>query len=122
MSSSQDQARLRAARRIFQSLAPVLNMPFSVKLWDGSLVPLGEGDDPRYAISISGPGVIGSILRRPTVENVLRHYASGALGFEGGNLMEFGDVARSRRAKPPQKPAQSDAVAPDVDSASDAAR
>ena len=99
MPSSQDQARLRAARRIFQSLAPVLNMPFSVKLWDGSLVPLGEGVDPRYAISISGPGVIGSILRRPTVENVLRHYASGALGFEGGNLMEFGDVARSRRAK-----------------------
>ena len=97
--SSRDKQRLRAARRIFQHLGQVLDAQFSVRLWDGSLVPLGKNVDPRFFISISGPGVIGSILRRPTLENILRHYASGALDFHGGNLIEFGEAARARKAK-----------------------
>ena len=99
MSSSQDQARLRAARRIFEQLAPVIDMRFSIRLWDGSMVPLGKDVEPGFFVSISGPGVIGSIFRRPTLENVLRHYASGAIGFHGGDLIEFGEVARSRKAR-----------------------
>lgn len=98
MSSSREQQQLQAARRIFEHLASSLDTRFSVRLWDGSTVPLGKDVDPRFFISISGPGVIGSILRRPTLETLLKHYASGALDFQGGDLIEFGEAARSKKS------------------------
>lgn len=97
--SSNDQKKLDAAHNILKHLAGTLDLGISVKLWDGTLVPLGQNADPNYYLSISGPGVIGSILRRPSLENVLRHYASGALDFHGGDLIEWGEVVRSRKAK-----------------------
>lgn len=98
-SASRRNERLQAARRIFEHIAGVLDASFSVRLWDGTIVPLGSEADPRYFISISGPGVIGSILRRPTLENILRHYASGAIDFSGENLIDFGDFVRTHKAK-----------------------
>ncbi len=62
-----DQRRLRAARDIFEHLAEQLDTRFSLRLWDGSIVPLGRDADHSYCITISGPGVLGSILRRPTL-------------------------------------------------------
>lgn len=99
MTSSREQKQLEAARRIFEHLAAALDAKFSVRLWDGSIIPLGKEADPNFYVSIGGPGVIGSILRRPTLENLLRHYASGALDFAGGDLIEFGEVARSKRSR-----------------------
>lgn len=98
-SGSPEERRLEAARRLFAHLAEALDAPFSVRLWDGSLVPLGKEVDPRFFVSVRGPGVLGSLLRRPNLETLLRHYASGDIDFHGGDLMEFGDVARSRRRK-----------------------
>lgn len=97
--SSRDEKRLEAARQILKHLAGTVDARFCVKLWDGSMVPLGRDADPNYFISISGPGVIGSILRRPSLENILRHYASGAIDFQGGDLIEWGEVARARKSK-----------------------
>jgi len=94
-----DRQRLEAARRILTHLGESLDARFSVRLWDGSMVPLGPNVDTPFYVSISGPGVIGSILRRPTLENLLRHYASGGIDFCGGDLIEFGEAARARRAK-----------------------
>ena len=67
---------------------------FSVRLWDGSMVPMGSDVDPRFFLSLRGPGVLGTILRRPTLETLLTHYASGDLDFHGGDLMAFGEIAR----------------------------
>ena len=61
-----------------------------MRLWDGSLVPLGGSVSGPFAISITGPGVIGSLLRRPTLDNLIRHYVDGRLDFEGGTLIDFG--------------------------------
>ena len=99
MTSSRDKQRLDAARRILEHLAQAIDSRFSVRLWDGSTVPMGKDVDARFFVSISGPGVIGSILRRPSLENILKHYASGALDFEGGDLMEFGDAVRAKKAR-----------------------
>lgn len=93
------QKRLDAARSIFEHLATALDANFSVRLWDGSTIPLGRDVDPRFAITISGPGVLGSILRRPTLENVMRHYASGHLDVEGGDLISFAELTRQRRIR-----------------------
>lgn len=98
-SSAASTRQLLAARKILTHIAGVVDMRFCVKLWDGSLVPMGKDANPEMVISISGPGVIGSILRRPTLENVLRHYAGGAIDFAPSNLMEFGDFVRAQKSK-----------------------
>ena len=92
-----DQKRLRAARDIFEHLAERLDMRFSVRLWDGSIVPRGGDADPAACITIGGPGVLGSLLRRPTLETLLRHYAAGRIDFEGGDPLAF--IERTRRNK-----------------------
>jgi cyclopropane-fatty-acyl-phospholipid synthase len=94
-----NQKLLENARALAGHLAPRLNARYCLRLWDRSLIPLGPEADPRYFFSISGPGVIGSLLRRPTLENLLNHYALGHLDFHGGDLMEFGDVLRADRAR-----------------------
>ncbi|MES2461261.1 MAG: cyclopropane-fatty-acyl-phospholipid synthase family protein [Armatimonadota bacterium] len=89
-----DEKRLVAARRILEHIADKLNAHFSVRLWDGTMVPMGKDVDPRFFISLRGPGVLGAILRKPSLETLLTHYASGDIDFQGGSLMEFGEVAR----------------------------
>ncbi len=91
---SSEAKQLAAARTVLEHVAEQLNARFSVRLWDGSLVPLGQNVDPRLFASISGPGVIGSLLRWPTLDNLVRQIATGGIDFHGGDLMEFGEVAR----------------------------
>jgi cyclopropane-fatty-acyl-phospholipid synthase len=97
--TTKDRRRLQAAREIFEHLAEQLDSRFNVRLWDGSLVPLGREADPAYRITISGPGVLGSILRRPSLETFARHYAAGNIDFEGGDLITLGELAREKRIK-----------------------
>lgn len=94
-----DQRRLAAARRIFEHLAVLMNASFSIRLWDGTVIPLGQDVDERAAVSISGPGVLGAILRRPTLETLLRHYAAGHIDVQGGDLIAFVEAVRRRRAR-----------------------
>ena len=61
-----DPRQLDAVRKSIKALAGRLNAQVNVRLWDGSLEPLGENVTSPLEISISGPGVIGAILRWPT--------------------------------------------------------
>jgi cyclopropane-fatty-acyl-phospholipid synthase len=94
-----DRERLHSARTVLEHVAPLVGARFSVRLWDGSCVPLGPHADTGFAIAIAGPGVIGSMLRRPTLENLLRHYATGQIDFQGGDLIAFGELARVKRLR-----------------------
>jgi len=98
MSLFSNQDRLIAARNLFEYVGRLLNVRFSVRLWDGSMVPLGEDVDPDYFISINGPGVIGALLRRPSYENLLFHYANGNIDIHG-DLIDFSAVAREKRPR-----------------------
>ncbi|MCA9026021.1 MAG: class I SAM-dependent methyltransferase [Planctomycetaceae bacterium] len=93
------QRQLSVARTFLQSLAEKLDSPISVRLWDGSEVPLGRSVRSNLAVSISGPGVIGSLMRRPTPDNLLRHYARGQVDFHGTDLYTFIDTARVRNSR-----------------------
>src|SRR5207244_8944376 len=86
----------RAARAALDLVAKALDIPVSVRLWDGSLVPLGRAADSPLHLSVGGPGVAGALLRRPTLENLLRQYAAGGIDFHGGDLMEFAGIARPK--------------------------
>ena len=88
------ESQLRAIKSSLTYLADHLNLGVSVRLWNGEIVPLGAEPDPNLVISIAGPGVVGSLLRRPTAENLLRLYATGGIDLQGGNLIEFREAVR----------------------------
>lgn len=94
-----EKQKIDAAKKIAAHLASILDERISLRLWDGSMVPLGEKVDERFYLSISGAHVIASLVKRPTLENVFRHYTSGNIDFHGGNIIEFGDILRKKSLK-----------------------
>jgi cyclopropane-fatty-acyl-phospholipid synthase len=96
---SSETRQLAAAKSVLAQLAELLDARFSIQLWDGSRVPLGRSAASHLFISISGPGVISSLLRWPTLDNLLRQYALGRIDFHGGDLIEFGELLRFDRSR-----------------------
>lgn len=91
-------SQLVSIKRILSSIADPLDMNLSVKLWNGETVPLGKEADGKYTIGISSPGVIGALMRRPSLETLVRLYATGHIQFDGGDLIEFSEAMKTRRA------------------------
>ena len=81
--------QIAVATELIQALAGKLDSRVSIRLWDGSVVPLGTKPEPGVELSLTGPEVIGSLLRRPTADNLLGHYASGGIDFHGTDLVTF---------------------------------
>jgi cyclopropane-fatty-acyl-phospholipid synthase len=82
--------QLEAARGLAAELAAKLDLNASLRLWDGSLTPLGSHVTGPFELKIAGPGVIGSLLRRPTLDNFIRHYVEKGIDFSGGTLIDLG--------------------------------
>ena len=94
--SNRDDKYLRAARRIFTHIAEVTDLHFCIRLWDDYIIPMGDDANPEIYISISSPGVLGAVLRRPTLENVLVQYATGGIDYRGCDLITFYETLRKR--------------------------
>lgn len=90
--------QIDSLKEILSEVAERLDMNVTVKLWNGEMIPMGKNTDGKYTLELSGPGVIGSMLRRPTLETLVRLYASGHIAFEGGDLMEFSDAFQTEKA------------------------
>ena len=97
-----DQRRLDAARKVIEHVGGLIDARFSVRLWDRSMVPLGQNVDPDFFIAINSPAVIGMLLRRPTLENLLLQYVSGSIDIHG-DLIDFVAAARDEGARSPRK-------------------
>lgn len=87
---------VEAARHIFEHLARTIDAPLSVRLWDGTTIPLGHEAAEGPCIAIAGPGVLGALFRRPTLDHLFRRYVSGDLEIEG-DLIAFVEAARRRK-------------------------
>ncbi len=96
-SNTSETRRLGAAQRLFSIVAETLDLDVSVRLWDGTRVPLGSDVRSPYEIVIENAAVLSSLLRRPTRDNLFIHYATGALSIEGGDPLGFIIAARSGR-------------------------
>ncbi|CAI2719607.1 SAM-dependent methyltransferase [Nitrospina watsonii] len=98
MSFFSEEHRLAATRRMLHHLGDTLNARFSVRLWEGSLIPLGREVDERFVIAINGSGVLGGLLRKPTLENLLLEYVKGHIEIHG-DLIDFIALLRDRQMK-----------------------
>jgi cyclopropane-fatty-acyl-phospholipid synthase len=87
---------IEGARVIFEYLAKLLDARISVQLWDSSIIPLGRDVDSPFYISISGPGVIASLLRHPSFETLVRLYSLGHVDVKGGDIISFMEVVRQK--------------------------
>lgn len=96
---ARERRQVRRAVELFQYLAGKLNTPISVRLWEGTVVPLGEDVKPGFEVIISSPGVIGTLIRRPTPDTLLRLYARGAIDYAGADLVTFIETARVKNSR-----------------------
>ncbi|MGI9523902.1 MAG: class I SAM-dependent methyltransferase [Hyphomicrobiaceae bacterium] len=83
--------RLEAARRIAEEIGGQLDTDISVRLWDGSFVPLGPSTNNDLAIAINSPGTLTSLLRWPSLDRLIRHYAHGRIDVVGGTVLDLGE-------------------------------
>ena len=91
-------SQLKSIKELLKSVAEPIDLNVSVRLWNGEIIPLGANADGRYVISLSGPGVIGSLMRRPTLEMLIRLYATGHIDFQGGDLIDFSEALKTRQS------------------------
>ena len=89
-SNGKAERQLKSVRGLASELADKLDLNASLRLWDGSRIPLGANVTGPFEISIAGPGVIGALLRRPTLDNFIRHYVEKDIDFSGGTLIDLG--------------------------------
>ncbi|TWT55107.1 Methoxy mycolic acid synthase MmaA3 [Rubripirellula amarantea] len=92
------QTQINSIKKMLTSVAGPLNLNVSIELWNGDLVPLGQETDGKYIIKLSGPGVVGSLMRKPTLETLVRLYATGHIEFIGGDLIDFSEALKTDRA------------------------
>jgi cyclopropane-fatty-acyl-phospholipid synthase len=97
--ASRQERQLSVARDLFNHLGELLDSRISIRLWDGSVVPLGSQVESGVEVSLSGPGVIGSLLRRPTPDNLLRHFVRGHIDYHGTDLFTLLHTARVRNSR-----------------------
>ena len=90
MAVNKQQKQLSAVRAIADKLASTIDLDARLKLWDGTLLPLGRDVKSELSIEIAGPGVIAAILRKPTLDNIIRHYVHGHIELSGGTLLDLG--------------------------------
>jgi len=93
-----DDRKLRAARRLAGTIREIVDAHFSLRLWDGSLEALGSNPVTGLALRIESPGDISSLLHRPSLDRLIRHYAKGRIDVEGGSIIDIAEPIAHDRA------------------------
>ncbi len=91
--------QLKAAHEFLSHLAEKIELPLFIRLWDGSVVPAATTSEPHIGISISSPGVISSLIRRPTLDNLLRHFALKHIDYHGADFYSFLEKLRMDKSR-----------------------
>ena len=80
--------RLDALKALLAEAQAKLGLKFGIKLWDGRLIPHGYPDElPR--IAIHDEAVIASLVRRPSLDTLLKAHVAGRASIENGTLFDL---------------------------------
>ncbi len=99
MPESRDARMIEAAKRLAREIGARVGTRLSIELWDGSVVPLSAEVHPTLRMRFRSPSVIGTLMRRPTPENVLRQYATGGFDIVGGDAIDFFELLREKSTR-----------------------
>jgi cyclopropane-fatty-acyl-phospholipid synthase len=80
--------KLAGIRRIAAHFGERLNADISLKLWDGSVVPLAPAGLSDVALVIRSPAAIRRLIFSPRLRTFFGLLAAGELDIEGGSLIE----------------------------------
>ncbi len=95
----------QAARILSRVFAPVRE-PFAFRLWDGTVVPLGDGA-PAFTVVLRSPETFARVLRDPSPRTFAEAYVEDALDIEGdlfaamtvANVVEALGLSRAARLR-----------------------
>jgi cyclopropane-fatty-acyl-phospholipid synthase len=82
------QAQLAAAKRLAAHIAERLQADLSLKLWDGTVLPLGPEARRDIVVAIRSPAAVRRLMFSPRLMTIVELYASGDLDIEGGTPLE----------------------------------
>ncbi len=86
--------------KCFEHISEILQVPMNISLWGRPTVRLRDASLSDLSITINEKGVVASLLKRPRLENFMRHYASGNIVIEGSeDLVALGDNLRKQVRK-----------------------
>ena len=88
-------SRVAALRRLAAHVAEVAPIDLSVRLWDGSVLPLAPGAREDLTLVIGTPAALTRLVRRPRLPTVVELIAEGAVDLEGGTLLDLAARAGS---------------------------
>lgn len=88
----------RSLQQIVDHVKTIVDLPITIELWDGTSETLGSKAG-ELTISVQNKATIASLLKKPSLENVLRHYAVGNVDFKDSDFMTFGEVLREKLQK-----------------------
>jgi cyclopropane-fatty-acyl-phospholipid synthase len=101
--NSSQEKQLEAARALVRDVADRFDLNAWARLWDGTRLPLGAAPTSDFEISISDPGVIGALVRRPRLDTIIRQYIDKGIDFSGGTLIDFGRELQTSNKAPKLK-------------------
>jgi cyclopropane-fatty-acyl-phospholipid synthase len=90
-------ARAERIRRLAAHLAEHLKADLTLRLWDGSEVPLGPSPSGGVAITIRSPAALTRMVRRPKLSSLIEAMAAGDIAIEGGTLLDLAERAGGAR-------------------------
>lgn len=80
--------KIIAAKAILQHVASHLQADLSAELWNGEIVPLGDGARSDIRFCIRTPDVIRRLVLKPGLLTVFRLFSEGALDITGGTPLD----------------------------------
>lgn len=81
-------SELAATKAVIAELARHLDVDIALELWDGTIIPLGQGAQEEVRIRFASPVVLRRLLLNPSLVTIAELYAAGDLDLVGADPID----------------------------------
>ncbi|WP_431285790.1 class I SAM-dependent methyltransferase [Humitalea sp. 24SJ18S-53] len=81
--------RIAGLARLASHLAQVAPFDVTIRLWDGTLLPLAPGARDDLLILVNTPAALTRMMRRPRLATLVDLIGEGAIDLQGGTLLDL---------------------------------